>query len=117
MSTIRLKLKRIDPIKYSVIAALLTVVLMIIILGPMMLITSLVGAGAGTEPFGALGAVLGGGFFMIILIPILYGVFVFIITLISTALLNFILKKTGGLDLDFEKSGLDISQIGKPTID
>ncbi len=117
MSTLRLKLKRVDPIKYSIIAALLTIVLMLIILVPAMLIMSLVGAGAATESFGAAGAILGGGLFMIILMPIIYGVFVFIITLISTALLNFILKKTGGLDLDFEKSGLDISQIGKPTID
>ena len=117
MSTLRLKLKRIDPVKYSIIAAVLTVVIMIIVMLPFMLIMSLAGAGAGTESFGALGALFGGGIVVLFVMPIFYAVIVFIITLITTALLNFVLKKTGGLDLDFEKSGLEISQIGKPTLD
>jgi|GEM_PF-1963444 len=109
---LRLKLKRIDPVKYATIAAFLTALLMLIVFVPIMLLFSLVGAGAASESLGAGAAIFGGGVFMIVLIPIIYGVFVFIITLISTSLLNFILKKTGGLDIDFEKAGLDISQIG-----
>lgn len=107
---IKLKLKRVDPVKYAVIASILTICLMLITFVPFLLLASLVGAGTG----GAYeaGAILGGGIVMIIILPIIYGIVVFILTLIATALLNYILKKTGGLELDFEKSGLDISQIG-----
>ena len=112
MSTLRLKLKRVDPVKYATISALLTGLLMLIIFVPFMLLFSLIGAGAG-DSFGAGAAIFGGGIFMIILIPIVYAVVVFILTLIMTSLLNFILKKTGGLDIDFEKAGLDINRIGE----
>lgn len=112
-NTIRLKLKRIDPVKYATIAAILTALIMLIVFVPMALLFSLVGAGAASDSFGAGAAIFGGGIFMVVLIPIIYAVVAFIVTLISTALLNFILRKTGGLDIDFEKSGLDISQIGQ----
>jgi len=108
---LKLKLKRVDPVKYATIAALLTASIMLIIFVPFMLLFSLIGAGA-SSGFGEGAAIFGGSIFVVILMPIIYGVMVFIITLISTALLNFILKKTGGLDIDFEKTGLEISQIG-----
>ena len=86
---------------------------MLIVFVPMMLLFSAIGLGAASSEYGSgagvFGVLLGGGVF-IILVPIFYGVLVFIITLISSSLLNFILKKTGGLDIDFEKAGLDISQ-------
>ncbi|WP_296378026.1 hypothetical protein [Winogradskyella sp.] len=110
---LKLKLKRIDPVKYALIASILTVLIMLIVFVPMMLLFSAIGLGAASSEYGSgagvFGALLGGGVF-IILVPIFYGVLVFIITLISSSLLNFILKKTGGLDIDFEKAGLDISQ-------
>ena len=110
---LKLKLKRIDPVKYALIASILTVLIMLIVFVPMMLLFSAIGLGAASSEFGdgagVFGALLGGGIF-IILVPIFYGVLVFIITLISSSLLNFILKKTGGLDIDFEKAGLDVSQ-------
>ena len=110
---LKLKLKRIDPVKYALIASILTVLIMLIVFVPMMLLFSAIGLGAVSSEFGggagAFGALLGGGIF-IIFVPIFYGVLVFIITLISSSLLNFILKKTGGLDIDFEKVGLDITQ-------
>ncbi|ARV09851.1 hypothetical protein BTO05_09425 [Winogradskyella sp. PC-19] len=110
---LKLKLKRIDPVKYALIASILTVLIMLIVFVPMMLLFSAIGLGAASSEYGSgagvFGALLGSGVF-IILVPIFYGVLVFIITLISSSLLNFILKKTGGLDIDFEKAGLDISQ-------
>ena len=110
---LKLKLKRIDPVKYALIASILTVLIMLIVFVPMMLLFSAIGLGAASSEYGSgagvFGVLLGGGVF-IILVPIFYGVLVFIITLISSSLLNFILKKTGGLDIDFEKAGLDISQ-------
>ncbi len=109
---LKLRLKRVDPVKYATVAAFLTALVMLIIFVPFMLLFSLVGAGA-AGGFGEGAAIFGGGIFAIIFVPIIYGVLVFIVTLISTALLNFILKKTGGIDIDFEKAGLDISQIGQ----
>nr|WP_321233730.1 hypothetical protein [uncultured Psychroserpens sp.] len=109
---LRLKLKRVDPVKYATIAAILTALIMLIVFVPFMLLFSLAGAGAASG-LGEGAAIFGGSVFMIILVPIIYGVMVFILTLISTSLLNWILKKTGGLDIDFEKTGLEISQIGQ----
>ena len=110
---LKLKLKRIDPVKYALIASILTVLIMLIVFVPLMLLFSAIGLGAASSEYGSgagvFGVLLGGGVF-IILVPIFYGVLVFIITLISSSLLNFILKKTGGLEIDFEKAGLDVSQ-------
>lgn len=109
---LKLKLKRVDPVKYATVAALLTAFIMLIVFVPFMLLFSVIGAGsAGGLGEGA--AIFGGGVFAIIFVPLIYGVIVFIITLISTSLLNFILKKTGGIEIDFEKAGIDISQIGQ----
>lgn len=110
---LKLKLKRVDPVKYATIAALTTALIMLVVFVPFMLLFSLAGLGAASESMGAAGAILGGGVFMIILVPIIYGVLVFILTLITSSLLNFILKKTGGLDIDFEKVGLEINSIGQ----
>lgn len=106
---LKVKLKRVDPVKYALISAILTVVIMLIVFVPFMLLFSAIGAGAASESMGAAGAVFGGGIAMVIFVPLIYGVLVFILTLIMTALLNYILKRTGGLDIDFEKVGLDLS--------
>ncbi len=45
--------------------------------------------------------------------PILYFKFGFIFGWIGCLILNFILKKFGGLGLEFEKSGFEITSIGK----
>ncbi|MGB3606087.1 MAG: hypothetical protein WA775_10235 [Psychroserpens sp.] len=118
MSTniLKLKLKRIDPVKYATVASLLTMLVLLIIFVPFMLLFSLAGLGA-SSGFGQGAAIFGGSVFVIILLPIIYGVMVFVITLISTSLLNFILKKTGGIEIDFEKTGLEISQIGQARIE
>jgi len=108
---IKLKLKRIDPVKYATISAFITVLLMLIIFVPIMLLFSV--AGLGASDFGSGAAIFGGGIIAIIFVPILYGVLVFIVTLIAAYIMNFALKKTGGLEVDFEKTGLDISFIGK----
>lgn len=113
---LKLKLKRVDPVKYATIAAILTGLIMLIVFVPFTLLFSLVGAGS-TSSFGEGAAIFGGSIVLIILMPIIYAVIVFIITLISTSLLNWILKKTGGLDIDFEKTGLEISHIGQDRIE
>ena len=108
MSTLKLRLKRIDPVKYAIITAVLTALLSLIILVPFTLFFSAIGAAASDLGGGA--AIFGGGIFMVIFVPIVYGVIGFIVGLISTMLLNFVLRKTGGLDIDFEKVGMDLNQ-------
>lgn len=116
MSNLKLKLKKVDPVKYGVIIgatmALLTFVMLLLVF----LFTSLLGLGlaglGGGSSYGMLGA-LGGGFVGVIIGPILYFIFGFIFGWIGTVLLNFILSKTGGLDIEFENTGLDIQRIGE----
>ncbi|MBO6605232.1 hypothetical protein [Psychroserpens sp.] len=107
---LRLKLKRIDPVKYAIVATLVYLLILLIVYVPIILIASLAG---GMSDIGAGAAMLGGGIIGIIFAIIFMGIFVFIITLIACSLLNFILKKTGGIDIDFEKAGLSISEIGE----
>lgn len=111
MSNLKLKLKKIDPVKYAIITGITLALLSFIMMAIMLLFTSLIGFGSGADAYG-LGAMLGGGIFMIILAPIFYFVFGFIFGWIGTSILNFILKKTGGLDIEFEKAGINISEIG-----
>lgn len=113
---LKLKLKRVDPVKYATVAAILTALMMLIIFVPFTLLFTMVGAGSASG-FGEGAAIFGGSIILIILMPVIYGVLVFIITLISTSLLNFVLKKTGGIDIDFEKTGLEISHIGQDRIE
>jgi hypothetical protein len=111
---LKLTLKKIDPVKYAIIATLTYLAIMLIIFVPFMLLFSAIGA---TQDLGGGFAILGGGIFAIIFGLIFYGVIIFIVTLLAGYLLNFILKKTGGLPLEFEKSGMDISQIGQNRIE
>ncbi len=109
-NTLRLKLKRIDPVKYAMVATLVYLLILLIVYVPIILLMSLAG---GLSDIGAGAAMLGGGILGIIFMVVIAGIFVFIITLLACSLLNFILKKTGGIDIDFEKAGLSISEIGE----
>ena len=91
---LKLKLKRVDPVKYALITTALTLTIMLIVFVPFLLIFSAIGIGAGSESFGAGAAILGGGIIGMLFGIIFYGVIIFVVTLIATSLLNFILKKT-----------------------
>lgn len=108
-NVLKLKLKRVDPVKYAIIASLTTMLIMLVVFVPFFFLFSAIGLGASGDSLGAAGAIFGGGIAMVIIVPLFYGVLVFILTLITTSLLNFILKKAGGLDIDFEKVGIDAS--------
>ena len=110
MSTHTLKLKKVDPVKYAMIATLTYLAIMLIIIVPVMLIGSAVGA---SQDLAGGFAMLGGGLFAVVFGLIFYGIVIFIVTLIAALVLNFILRKTGGLPMDFEKNGWDVSQIGQ----
>lgn len=111
MSRIKLNLKRVDPVKYGLVTGLLMALMALIVLIPMMLIMSAVGASGGMEGAGM--AMFGGGIMMLIIGPIMYFIIGFLAGLIGTALMNFILSKTNGLDMEFESNDIEISQIGK----
>lgn len=113
MTNLKLKLTKIDPVKYALIAGTLLAVVMFIFLAFFLLLGSLFGASAGG--FAPFAAIAGGGIIMLILGPIFYFIFGFIFTLIAAFILNIILKKTDGLIIDFEKiaESEDITMIGK----
>lgn len=110
MNKITLKLKRIDAVKWGTIVGAIYAILSLIIIIPIWLIGSL--AGGASDLNSGLGIFFGGGIMMLFM-PILYAIFGFVFGWIGASILNFVLKKTGGLDMDFENSGMDISLIGK----
>ena len=102
--TLKLRLKKVDPVKYAMVTTLVYLSILVIVYAPFILLFSLIG---GASDLGAGAMVLGGGIFGIIMMLIIGGIMVFIITIIAALILNFILKKTGGIDIDFEKIGFD----------
>jgi len=116
MSTLKLKLKKIDPVKYGLITGATMALVILVIICIAFLFVSLFGLGLSDAIPGLGAAAIGGGLFsailgIIFIIPI-YFVIGFIVGWLSTVILNFMLKKTGGLEIDFEKSDSNINQIG-----
>ncbi|HFS68162.1 MAG TPA: hypothetical protein ENK67_08120 [Flavobacteriia bacterium] len=111
MARIKLKLKRIDPVKAGIVYGALTALLSLIFILPFMLLFS--AAGFANQP--GMGSMFGGGLTMLFL-PIVYGIIGFIGGLIGTALLNFILSKTNGLDIEFDGKDMEISHIGEENL-
>ena len=109
MSTFKLTLKRVDPMKIAVIYGAVVALFSLIIVVPVFFLMSLAGASSG---LGEVGLGLFGGGIAVLFVPVLYGVFGFIFGLICALVFNFVLSKTKGLDLDFEKAGMEISQLG-----
>ncbi len=107
MSRIKLKLKRIDPVKSGVIYGLLMALISLVVLIPMFMVMSAVGVGVGDNA--GLG-MFGGGLAMLIFAPIIYGIIGFVFGLIGTALMNFILGKTNGLDVEFDSDNLEVTK-------
>ncbi|CAM1343549.1 hypothetical protein [Tenacibaculum amylolyticum] len=112
MSNLKLKLRKIDPVKAGIVYGSLLALLGLVVAGFAFLFGSLIGAASGE--LGIFGAIAGGGIFAIILIPVMYFIIGFIAGIIGTMLLNFILKKTDGLIIDFDKIGEteDLTRIG-----
>lgn len=112
MSSLKLKLKKIDPVKAGIIYGSSLALLGLVIAGFALLFGSLIGAASGE--LGVFGAIAGGGIFAVILIPIMYFIIGFIGGIIGTMLLNFVLTKTDGLIIDFDKIGEteDLTKIG-----
>ncbi len=113
MARLKLTLKRIDPVKAGVVYAGVMALFSLIIVIPMILLVTATGLSSGSA-YG-LGSSLGTGFAMI-LIPILYATIGFIFGLVTTALLNFVLSKTKGLDVEFDSKDMEIAQIGEDNI-
>lgn len=111
MSNLKLKLKKVDPVKYGLIMGITMALLTFVMLLVAFLFTSLIGIGLGGASYGALG-LLGGGIASVIIAPIIYFIVGFIFGWLGTIILNLILNKTDGLDIEFEKVGLDIDRIG-----
>lgn len=108
MSTKRIR--RIDPMQSGKVTAIVSIALMLIIFVPIMLLFSLIGLGSGSSSVG--GAMLGGGLFMIILMPLIYGFFGFILGILYAVVYNFTYKYHGGLQLEYDDLDNDVDRIG-----
>jgi heme/copper-type cytochrome/quinol oxidase subunit 4 len=108
MNSIKLNLRKIDPIKWGIISGILYAVISLIVVVPLFLIMSAVGVeDLAQNDFPAAFAGVG-----LLFIPIIYGVIGFILGILITALLNVILSKTGGLDMEFNTDNVNISNSG-----
>ncbi len=107
MSRMKFKLKRIDPVKAGLVYGLLLALLGFVIVLISVLFSSAFGGATNAFGIGVLG---------LIFAPIIYGVIGFIFGLIGTALLNFVLSKTDGLEVEFDGDDSELSKIGKDSI-
>jgi hypothetical protein len=93
-------IKRIGPVSCAKIAGILYVVLGLIF-GAIFSMASLAGALASDTPGSAgIGALVGAG--SIVIFPILYGCFGFVMTLIMAWLYNVVAGVVGGVELDLQ---------------
>lgn len=106
MARIKLNLKRIDPVKAGVIYGAINLLITLIVFLPIILLSSIAGISNGIAP-------LFGSTVFLFLLPVISGIGGFIIGLIATALLNFILSKTNGLDVEFDGADVEVAQIGE----
>ena len=113
MTNLKLKLKKIDPVKAGVIYGALLALGGLFIAFFFFIFGGIFGAASGE--LGAFGMFAGGGILMLIFLPIFYFVIGFIAGILGTFLLNFILAKTDGLIIDFDKvsESEDLSMIGR----
>jgi len=101
MKDITLTLKRIDPVKWGIIIGAVYAILSLIIVIPVFLFMSMVGAASGFEGSGVAMGLLGSGVFMLF-VPVIYGVLGFLIGLLGAVVFNFVLKQTKGLEMTYE---------------
>ena len=111
MARIKLNLKRIDPVKAGIIYGSINFLITLIVFLPIILLFSLTGMSGDV----GMVSILGSSIFLLLL-PVISGLGGFIIGLIGTALLNFILSKTKGLDVEFDGADMEISQIGEDNV-
>lgn len=95
-------IKRVNPISAAKISGVLGVMLGLIIgacVSLVMMVAGSVAAARADRPGGALfGVLFGAG--AIVILPVFYGVFMFVIGLIQAALYNVAAKWMGGLEID-----------------
>lgn len=95
----KLKLKHIDPIKTSGIAAIIMFVFSFIIMIPLGLIINNL-----PMPDNGTSNVMGS---FIYILPFLYSAFGFLFNLIIVSFFNFLAKKMGGIELEFDEDKIE----------
>lgn len=109
MSTKRIK--RINPLQAGKVAAILSVVLVLIIFIPVMLFVSVLGLGSDSA-LGA-GMFLGGGLLALIFIPVIYGGLAFVFGVLYAVVYNFSYKWHGGVELEYDDMDDAVLAIGQ----
>jgi len=109
MNNYILILKKIDALKCAKIAGTVAAILSLLTVMVGVLFSSILGLKGDLE----IATIFGGSLLMILIAPFLYYLFSFIIVWICVSIFNFILKKSKGIEIEFEKKDDFINQIGK----
>ena len=108
MSTKRIK--KINPLQAGKVSAVIAVLLILIIFVPIMLLISAAGFGGNQSAFGPL---MGGGIIaIVILMPIIYGIFAFLIGIFYAFIYNVTYRFHGGLEMEYDDMDDEINRIG-----
>jgi len=108
MSTKRIK--KINPLQAGKVSAVIAVLLILIIFVPILLLFSAVGFGGNQSAFGSL---MGGSIIaVIILMPIMYGIFAFLIGIFYAFIYNVTYRFHGGLEMEYDDMDDEINRIG-----
>ena len=109
MSTKRIK--KINPVQAGKVSAVIAVLLILIIFVPIMLLFSAVGFSSDQSSFG--GLAMGGGILaMVILMPIIYGIFAFLFGMFYAFIYNVTYRFHGGLEMEYDDMDDEINRIG-----
>jgi uncharacterized membrane protein len=109
MSTRRIK--KINPVQAGKVSAVIAVLLILIIFVPFLLLFSATGFGGNQSSFG--GLAMGGSIVaMVILMPILYGIFAFLFGMFYAFLYNVTYRFHGGLEMEYDDMDDEINRIG-----
>ena len=94
-----MRIHKVEPVGLANVVALVTAIMMFIIIGLFVLFGLIFGSSLGGD-LEMLGSIAGGGIFVAIIIPILYGAGTWIFAIIYALILNLALKWSGGLHID-----------------
>jgi len=109
MNNYKLILKKIDALKCAKIAGAVATLLSLFFVIIGVFFSSLLGLNGDLEII----TIFGGGLLIILIAPILSYLFSFIFIWIGVSIFNFILNKSKGIEIEFEKKDDFINQIGK----
>lgn len=106
------RIRKINPVQAGKVSAVVAILLILIFIVPIMLIVSAVGFGAADSSFG--GFAMGGSILAVVIImPIIYGIFAFLVGMLYAFIYNITYRFHGGMELEYDDMDDEINRIGK----